>query len=111
MTAAVDSAAGSRRHASRRRSLARLGAVQALYQLELNPDLAAEAVVREFARHRLGREIDGDQYGEADAELFADVVRGVAANRETLDETISAVLTLPGTTSAVTVRTCVSWSN
>ena len=66
---------------ARRRSIARLGAVQALYQLELNPGLGAAAVVREFVRDRLGREIDGDLYGEADEDLFADIVRGVAADR------------------------------
>lgn len=77
---------------ARRRSIARLGAVQALYQLELNPGLGAEGVIREFVRHRLGREIDGEVYGEADQTLFADLVRGVAADRERLDETISAAL-------------------
>ena len=77
---------------ARRRSIARLGAVQALYQLELNPGLGAAAVVREFVRDRLGREIDGDLYGEADEDLFADIVRGVAADRERLDETLSAAL-------------------
>ena len=77
---------------ARRRSIARLGAVQALYQLELNPGLGTEAAIREFVRDRLGREIDGDLYGEADEELFADIVRGVAADRERLDETLSAAL-------------------
>ena len=77
---------------ARRRSVARLGAVQALYQLELNPGRGAEAVIGEFVHHRLGREIDGDLYGEADEALFADIVRGVAADRERLDETISAAL-------------------
>ncbi|HKS88288.1 MAG TPA: transcription antitermination factor NusB [Stellaceae bacterium] len=77
---------------ARRRSIARLAAVQALYQLELNPGLGAEGVIREFVRHRLGREIDGEIYGEADAPLFAEIVRGVAADRERLDETISAAL-------------------
>jgi N utilization substance protein B len=76
----------------RRRSAARLAAVQALYQLELNPAAEAQSVVREFVRHRLGRDIDGDNYGEADAALFEDVVRGVAADRDRLDETVSAVL-------------------
>jgi N utilization substance protein B len=69
-----------------------LAAVQALYQLELNPGAGVDAVVREFVRDRLGREIDGDLYGEADEELFAAIVRGVAANRERLDETVSAAL-------------------
>jgi N utilization substance protein B len=76
----------------RRRSVARLGAIQALYQLALNPGLAAEVVVGEFRLHRLGREIDGEVYGEADEALFADIVRGVARHRERLDETISASL-------------------
>ena len=77
----------------RRRSIARLGAIQALYQLALNPGLAAEIVVGEFRQHRLGREIDGDVYGEADEALFCDIVRGVTRHRERLDETIAAALT------------------
>lgn len=93
MTAA-DTAEGRPRSGgtARRRSIARLGAVQALYQLELNPGRGAEATIREFVRDRLGREIDGDLYGEADAELFADIVRGVAEHRARLDETLSAAL-------------------
>lgn len=78
---------------SRRRSIARLAAVQALYQLELNREADPAAVVREFARHRLGHEIDGDRYGEADPALFADIVCGAAAETEQLDATISTVLT------------------
>jgi N utilization substance protein B len=66
--------------------------VQALYQLELNPGLGAEGVVREFAVHRLGREIDGEDYGEADQTLFAEIVRGVARDRDRLDEVIAASL-------------------
>lgn len=76
----------------RRRSVARLGAVQALYQLALNPGLSPEIVIGEFKLHRLGREIDGDVYGEADETLFVDIVRGVARHRERLDETIAASL-------------------
>ena len=76
----------------RRRSVARLGAVQALYQLALNPGLGVESLIGEFQNHRLGREIDGETYGEADETLFADIVRGVARHRERLDETIAASL-------------------
>lgn len=91
---ATDASEGAahRRGAARRRSIARLAAVQALYQLELNPGRGADAVIGEFVHHRLGREIDGEVYGEADQALFADIVRGVAADRERLDETISAAL-------------------
>lgn len=77
---------------ARRRSNARLAAVQALYQFELNPDRGADAVIGEFVHHRLGRDIDGDRYGEADPALFADIVRGVASDRERLDESVSAAL-------------------
>lgn len=96
MTAAISPMEDRERGGSgggRRRSIARLAAVQALYQLELNPGLGAEAVIREFVRHRLGREIDGDQYGEADEGLFTEIVRGAASDRQRLDEAIAAVLT------------------
>lgn len=83
---------GRPRIGGRRRTVARLAAVQALYQLELNPELSAEAVVREFARHRLGGEIDGDQLAEADPAFFADIVRGVTADQERLDAEIAAAL-------------------
>ena len=83
---------GRQRLGGRRRTVARLAAVQALYQLELNPALDAGAVVREFARYRLGQELEGDQLAEADPAFFANVVRGVAAGRERLDAEISAAL-------------------
>jgi transcription antitermination protein NusB len=77
---------------TRRRSVARLAAVQALYQLEANRDADPRAVVGEFVRHRFGQEIEGDRLGEADPELFADIVCGVTEDRERLDAEISAVL-------------------
>ena len=95
MSAAPNEVDGAvRRHggAGRRRSVARLAAVQALYQLELDPGRGVEAVIGEFVHHRLGREIDGECYGEADATLFADIVGGTAANRERLDEAVAAAL-------------------
>jgi transcription antitermination protein NusB len=94
MTAADDETTrdGRQRLGGRRRTVARLAAVQALYQLELNPALDAEAVVREFARYRLGQELEGDQLAEADPAFFADIVRGVAADQERLDSEISRAL-------------------
>ena len=83
---------GRPRIGGRRRTVARLAAVQALYQLELNPELDPEAVVREFARYRFDQEIDGDQLAEADPAFFADIVRGAAADQERLDADISAAL-------------------
>lgn len=92
-TARIEPTAAQPRGSSRRRSIARLAAVQALYQLELNQETDPAAVVSEFARHRLGHEIDGDRYGEADPTLFAEIVRGAAADIERLDAAICAVLT------------------
>jgi transcription antitermination protein NusB len=83
---------GRPRSGGRRRTVARFAAVQALYQLELNPELDPEAVVREFARYRFDQEIDGDQLAEADPVFFADIVGGVTADQERLDGDISAVL-------------------
>jgi transcription antitermination protein NusB len=83
---------GRPRLGGRRRTVARLAAVQALYQLELNPELDPDAVVREFARYRFDQEIDGDQLAEADPAFFAAIVRGVAADQERLDADISAAL-------------------
>jgi len=77
---------------SRKRSVARLAAVQALYQIDLS-GAKPDTVVAEFLRHRLGREIDGDNYGEADTALFADIVAGTAARQADLDRAISGVLT------------------
>ena len=83
---------GRPRLGGRRRTVARLAAVQALYQLELNPSLEADAVVREFARYRLGQEIEGDQLAEADPAFFSDIVRGVAADQDRLDANITGAL-------------------
>jgi N utilization substance protein B len=83
---------GRPRLGGRRRTVSRLAAVQALYQLELNPALGPEAVVREFARYRLGGEIEGEELAEADPAFFADIVRGAAADQERIDADLSAAL-------------------
>ncbi len=75
----------------RKRSAARLAAVQALYQIELTGGSAAN-VVREFLMHRFGGGED-DTPGAADEALFADLVEGASARRDELDRQISAVLT------------------
>ena len=57
------------------RGAARLAAVQALYQMELGGATLPE-VIAEFETHRLGKEIDGEQYRDADAAFFRDIVVG-----------------------------------
>ena len=77
---------------ARKRSVARLVAVQALYQVELSGARPAN-VIAEFVKHRLGRELDGGTYAEADVALFSAIVEGVAARQAELDHAISRVLT------------------
>jgi transcription antitermination protein NusB len=80
----------------RPRTGARVAAVQALYQSEQSGE-AAEAVIDQFIRHRLGAlpGQDGFEDGrvpEADVPLFAAIVRKAAANGETLDGVIAGHL-------------------
>ena len=70
------------------RSAARLGAVQALYQLEMSDEPKVNMVVEEYIRHRLGAEIEGDQYVDADASMFTDIVQGAWARRAEVDEAV-----------------------
>jgi N utilization substance protein B len=77
--------------AAGKRSLARLAAVQALYQIDLGGADPTE-VIDEFAAHRLGREIDGDRYGDADRAFFAKLVNGTRDRGAEIDSAIAAVL-------------------
>ncbi|HWA60007.1 MAG TPA: transcription antitermination factor NusB [Caulobacteraceae bacterium] len=72
------------------RSVARLAAVQALYQMEVS-GAGAEAVVREFCDHRFDRDIDGDgvRLAEADETFFAELVRGVVEAQGEVDKAIA----------------------
>ena len=73
------------------RSAARLGAVQALYQHEMQGD-ALPRLLHEFHNHRLGQEIEGAEYAEADTAFFDDVVTGTAARQAELDGLITGAL-------------------
>ena len=70
------------------RSAARLAAVQALYQFDMeSPDLIT--LIDEFHRHRLGREIEDVEYLDADVAFFDDLVRGAVARREEIDTVLT----------------------
>jgi N utilization substance protein B len=75
----------------KRRSAARLAAVQALYQLDVAGG-AAEAVVGEFNRYRFGGELDGQKLVEADPALFGELVLGVTQRRDDIDARLREVL-------------------
>ena len=53
---------------------------------------AVSKLLHEFHEHRLGQEIEGADYAEADRALFDDIVSGVAARQEELDGLIGAAL-------------------
>jgi N utilization substance protein B len=76
---------------SKTRSAARLAAVQALYQMDME-SIGIARLLNEFHAHRLGAEIEDAQYREADVDFFDDVVSGVDARRAEIDALIEANL-------------------
>ena len=76
---------------SQARSAARLAAVQALYQHEMEGTLLAP-LLHEFHSHRLGAQIEEDQYAEAEVDFFDDLVRGTLARKDEIDVLLSARL-------------------
>jgi len=76
---------------SRSRSAARLAAVQALYQHEMEAT-PIPRLLHEFHQHRLGATIDGMEYAEAEVDFFDDLVSGADARSEELDGLIAGKL-------------------
>jgi N utilization substance protein B len=76
---------------SRSRSAARLAAVQALYQHEME-ETPIPVLLHEFHQHRLGATIEGAQYADAEVDFFDDVVSGVHARSAEIDALITARL-------------------
>lgn len=70
-----------------KRGAARLAAVQALYQMDVAGTGLVE-VMAEYEAHRLGREVDGETYLEADPAWFRGIVSGVVENQRTIDPEI-----------------------
>jgi len=73
---------------SRSRSAARLAAVQALYQQEME-GTPLPRLLKEFHEHRLGALIEDEQYHDAERDFFDDVVAGVDKRRDEIDGAIS----------------------
>ena len=77
---------------SRARAAARLAAVQALYQHDLEGTPLA-SLLDQFHLHRLGGEIDDEvddsQYHSAEVQFFDDVVKGALARRDEIDALLS----------------------
>jgi transcription antitermination protein NusB len=73
------------------RGAARLAAVQALYQMDISGTGVLETV-SEYETHRLGQEIDGEQYLKADPSWFRSIVSGVVRDQRKLDPLIGQAL-------------------
>jgi transcription antitermination protein NusB len=76
---------------SKSRSAARLAAVQALYQMDMEK-VGLARLLDEFHAHRLGAEIEDAQYADAEVEFFDDVVAGVNARRAEIDALVEGKL-------------------
>ena len=81
------------------RPAARLAAVQALYQHAMEGTPLA-SLLDEFHRHRLGAEIEGNQYAEAEVAFFDAIVQGVIARYEEIDGLLAATAAVHGLTLA-----------
>ena len=66
------------------RSAARLAAVQALYQMDMT-GIDLNEVIQEFQSHRRGKDIEGSELCEAEAEFFRDLVQGVVREQRRID--------------------------
>jgi transcription antitermination protein NusB len=77
---------------SKARAAARLAAVQALYQREME-GTATPALLHEFHHHRLGATIEDAEYADADVDFFDDLVKGAVAREEEIDRLIAGKLT------------------
>ena len=78
--------------AANKRGAARLAAVQALYQMDVTGGGLLE-VAAEYESLRLGKEIDGVVYRDADAAWFRSILSGVVENQKTVDPIIRQSLT------------------
>lgn len=76
---------------SKARAAARLAAVQALYQHDMEGTLLP-MLLDEFHRHRLGAEIEDLQFNQAETAFFDDVVKGAVARRDEIDSAVSSKL-------------------
>lgn len=73
------------------RTVSRLAAVQALYQLELGGQ-GVEAVIREFTDHRFDRELEDEVLAQADEVFFAELVRGAVTDQAKVDKAVTGRL-------------------
>lgn len=81
----------SKRKPPTARSAARLGAVQALYQLDIGGADLGETLAQ-FSSRVSGDNFDNGEIGDADYKHLRDVVEGVVREQELLDPSVDKVL-------------------
>ena len=74
-----------------KRGLARLAAVQALYQMDLSQGKISE-IVEEYENLRIGQIVDGEEYLDADLSWFRGIVAGVVSEQQKIDPLIHKTL-------------------
>lgn len=74
-----------------RRSAARLGAVQALYQMDLSGSDVGETLAQ-FSSRASGENFEDGQCGEADYRHLKEVVDGVVREQKAIDPTVDKIL-------------------
>ncbi len=75
-----------------KRGAARLAAVQALYQMDVAGTGVLE-IAAEYEAFRLGKEVDGETYRDADAQWFRAILSGVVDDQKVIDPIIRQALT------------------
>ncbi|QDG78200.1 transcription antitermination factor NusB [Labrenzia sp. PHM005] len=88
---AANKSGGKTVRPANKRGVARLAAVQALYQMDIGGTPVTN-VVSEYTAFRLGKEIDGEQYRDADEQWFKHIVAGVVQDQKFLDPYIHTAL-------------------
>ena len=82
---------GSGPRPANKRAVARLAAVQALYQMEATGS-GARDIIKEFELFRLRQEVEGETLRAIDMRWFEDVVAGVVEHQRQIDPAIDGAL-------------------
>jgi N utilization substance protein B len=85
------SASDKSRFPPSRRSAARLGAVQALYQMDLSGSDVGETLAQ-FSARVMGENFEDGQCGEADYQHLKEVVDGVVREQKAIDPAVDQIL-------------------
>jgi len=84
-------AQNERPSSANQRGVARLNAVQALYQMDIGNTSLAE-IKRQFAARLVGGEVEGDVYLKGDQDYFTQIVSGVLKHQVSIDPLIEGAL-------------------